>query len=216
MAPVLPLKSAFFTKEKTMTEKDRVENDREVVKERDNNPDPITGAPGSHPVGTGVGAAGGGAAATWAGAAIGGAAGGPIGAVVGGVVGAVAGAVGGGAVGKSVAENIDPTVEGDYWSKEYTARPYYENGMTYENDYAPAYRHGWESRSRYTGRKFDEVETDLKSDWEKTKAKSRLSWDKAKAAVRDAWDRVDRKVDRAAYPNDNRTASGMDSDRDRV
>src|SRR5690349_24504231 len=96
-------------------------NDRDAdnVKGRDTNPDPITGAPGSHPVGTGVGAAGGGAAATWAGAAIGGAAGGPIGAVVGGVVGAVAGAVGGGAVGKSVAENIDPTVEGDYWSKEY-------------------------------------------------------------------------------------------------
>ena len=60
-------------------------NDREVVKDRDANPDPITGAPGSHPVGTGVGAAGAGAAATWAGATIGGAVGGPVGAVVGGV-----------------------------------------------------------------------------------------------------------------------------------
>src|SRR6266487_6871524 len=64
-------------------------NDREneVVKDRDSNPDPITGTPGSHPVGTGVGAAAGGSAATYAGAAIGAAAGGPVGAVVGGVVG---------------------------------------------------------------------------------------------------------------------------------
>src|SRR3954466_6598444 len=103
-----------------MTEKTNPSNhDREVVKDRDSNPDPITGAPGSHPVGTGVGAAGGGAAGTWAGAAIGGAGGGPVGAVVGGVAGAVAGAFGGGAAGKAVAENVDPTVERDYWSKNY-------------------------------------------------------------------------------------------------
>jgi hypothetical protein len=199
-----------------MTDKTRVTNpnDREVVK--DANPDPITGAPGSHPVGTGVGAAGGGAAATVAGAAIGGAVGGPVGAVVGGVIGAVGGAVGGGAAGKAVAENIDPTVEGEYWSKTYASRPYYQTGMNYEEDYGPAYRHGWESRSRYTGHKFDEVESNLKNDWERTKDKSRLTWDKAQSAVRDAWDRVDAKVDRAAYPNDNRTASGMDSDRTRV
>jgi hypothetical protein len=201
-----------------MTEKTKnvSPNDREVVKDRDTNPDPITGAPGSHPVGTGVGAAGGGAAGTWAGAAIGGAVGGPVGAVVGGVIGAVGGAVGGGAAGKAVAEDVDPTVEGEYWSKNYTTRPYYQSGMSYENDYAPAYQHGWESRSRYTGRKFDEVEPKLKNDWESTKAKSRLGWDKAKMAVRDAWDRVDKKVDRAAYPDDNRTASGTSTDRDRV
>src|SRR6266851_3247743 len=47
------------------------------------NPDPITGKPGAHPVGTGAGAAGGGLA----GAAIGGAVGGPVGAAVGAAVG---------------------------------------------------------------------------------------------------------------------------------
>jgi hypothetical protein len=191
-------------------------NDREVVKERDANPDPITGAPGSHPLGTGVGAAGGGAAGTWAGATIGGAVGGPVGAVVGGIAGAVAGAFGGGAAGKAVAENVDPTVESEYWSKNYNARPYYETGMTYDEDYGPAYQHGWESRTRYTGRKFEEVEPELRNDWENTKAKSRLSWDKAKSAVRDAWDRVDQQVDRSAYPDENRTASGTSADRDRV
>src|SRR4051812_25803543 len=148
-------------------------NDRDDVQGRDANPDPITGAPGSHPVGTGVGAAGGGAAGTWAGAAVGAAVGGPVGAVVGGVAGAVAGAFGGGAAGKAVAENIDPTTERDYWSKNYNTRSYYETGYTYD-DYAPAYEQGYSSRARYGARTFDEAEPELRSDWERTKSKSRL------------------------------------------
>jgi len=183
-------------------------NDREVVKDRDANPDPITGAPGAHPVGTGVGALAGGLGA----GAVAGSAFGPVGTAVGAAVGAVVG----GYAGKAVAENIDPTVERDYWSKNYNQRPYYETGMTYESDYGPAYQHGWESRSRYTGRKFDEVEPELRNDWERTRDKSRLSWEKAKSAVRDAWDRVDNRVERAAYPDENRTASGTSADRDRV
>src|SRR4051812_26680344 len=68
---------------------------------RDANADPITGAPGAHPVGTGIGAAAGGIAA---GAAIGTVAG-PIGTAIGAAVGAVVG----GLAGKGVAERIDPT-----------------------------------------------------------------------------------------------------------
>ena len=55
-------------------------------KEGDANRDPITGAPGSHPVGTGMGAAAGGAAGAAAGTIVAG----PVGTVVGAVVGAVA------------------------------------------------------------------------------------------------------------------------------
>ena len=73
-----------------------------MVDEKSMNIDPITGAAGAHPVGTGVGAMGGAAA----GAAVG-AVGGPVGAVVGGVVGAVAGGLGG----KAVAESVNPTAE---------------------------------------------------------------------------------------------------------
>lgn len=68
------------------------------------NRDPLSGEPGSHPVGTAAGAAGGGAA----GAAVGMAAG-PIGAGVGAAVGAVAG----GLAGKATAEHFDPTEGGD-------------------------------------------------------------------------------------------------------
>ncbi len=65
------------------------------------NPDPITGAPGSHPGATAIGSASG--AAT--GAVIG-AIGGPVGAVIGGIAGA---AVGGG-VGHTAGESHDPSV----------------------------------------------------------------------------------------------------------
>src|SRR6478672_5784033 len=80
------------------------------TRDRDMNRDPITGEPGSHPVGTGVGAAGGAAA----GAAIG-AIGGPIGALIGGAIGAVAG----GAAGHTAGESIDPTGEEKYWRSQH-------------------------------------------------------------------------------------------------
>jgi outer membrane lipoprotein SlyB len=67
------------------------------------NLDPITGTPGAHPVGVGLGAAVGGIAV---GAAAGTVAAGPVGTVVGAAVGAIAGGLGG----KAVAEHFDPTV----------------------------------------------------------------------------------------------------------
>src|SRR5688572_24850157 len=123
---------------------------------RDSNRDPITGTPGAHPVGTGVGAASGGAA----GAAIG-AVGGPVGAAVG----LVAGAITGGLAGKGVAEKIDPTVEDAYWRKNYLKAAYVEHDIPYAN-YQPAYRVGYEGYSRYRGRKFEEVEPDLRRAYE--------------------------------------------------
>ena len=150
---------------------------------RDANPDPITGEPGAHPVGVGVGTAAGGAVA---GAAAGMVAG-PVGAVVGAIVGGVAGGYGG----KALAESIDPTAEHAYWEKNYQSRPYVDNTDTYDT-YRPAYQYGMESRSRYPGKKFDDVETDLASGWQSTGAKTKLGWDKAKHAARDAWDRVER------------------------
>src|SRR3954454_5907703 len=94
------------------------------VDKHDANRDPITGAPGAHPIGTGAGAAAAGAT----GAAIGAAVGGPVGAVVGGAIGAVAGGLGG----KGVAEKINPTVEDAYWRDTYTSRPYAKADLPYE------------------------------------------------------------------------------------
>ncbi len=65
------------------------------------NLDPISGEPGSHPVGTGLGAGGG--AVT--GAIIGSVVGGPVGGVIGAAIGGIAGGVGG----HEVAEGVNPT-----------------------------------------------------------------------------------------------------------
>ena len=167
-----------------MSDKDLNRND----KDRDANRDPITGTPGSHPIGTGVGALGAGAAGAAIGTVVPG-----VGNVVGAVVGTVVGAVAGGLAGKGIAESINPTEEDAYWRNEHKNRPYYESGRTYD-EYAPAYQYGWESRSKYEGRKFDEVESDLGRNWDRAKGKSSLGWEKAKHATRDAWHRVERAI----------------------
>jgi hypothetical protein len=172
--------------------KDKDNKNRESERGKDANRDPITGTPGAHPVGTGVGATGGGAA----GAAIG-AIGGPVGAGIGLVVGAVAG----GLAGKGVAEKIDPTVEDRYWRENYATRTYAERDVPYE-EYQPAYRTGYEGYGRHSGKTYEEVEADLQRDYERSKGQSRVGWDKARYATRDAWQRVeerqraDQKTDR--------------------
>jgi hypothetical protein len=157
------------------------------------NRDPLTGAPGAHPVGTGVGAALGGAAA---GAATGTVAG-PIGTVIGAAIGAVVG----GLAGKGVAEQIDPTVEDTYWRDNYSSRSYVDRGSSYD-DYGPAYGYGVAAYNRHAGRPFNEVESDLAQGWDKAKYGSKLGWDSAKHATRDAWERVSDRVERAV-PGDS-------------
>ena len=151
---------------------------------RNFNLDPITDAPGAHPLGTGLGAAAGGALA---GAAAGVVAG-PVGAVAGAVVGAVVGGLGG----KAAAEAINPTAEEAYWRDQYTKEPYYQAGRGYE-DYAPAYRLGYEGRSNASG-SFDDAHDHLSASWTGQRDRSTLSWQEAQAASRAAWQRADRQL----------------------
>ncbi len=151
------------------------------------NRDPITGEPGSHPVGTGIGAAVGslaglaGAAAT--GAALGTAVG-PIGTVAGAAIGGLIGGLAGSAAG----EDVNPTVEHAYWNENYKNRPYAEQGKSYDT-YKPAYDHGINAYSANEGRSFDEIEPQLSREW-KDSGNEAMSWDKAKPASRDAYDRL--------------------------
>lgn len=151
------------------------------VQSTDLNLDPISGATGAHPVGTGLGAAAGGAAA---GAAIGTVAG-PIGTAVG----AAAGAIVGGLAGKGVAEAIDPTAEDLYWQETYRTRPYVTSNTPY-SVYAPAYRYGWEARNEFGDRSWSDSEAELARRWADTPYASTLGWDSASPAIRDAWDRA--------------------------
>jgi len=123
------------------------------------NPDPVTNAPGSHPIETGIGAAIGGAAS---GLAVGTLTAGPVGAVVGAIAG---GAVAGGLAGKGVGELIDPTTEDNWIREAFRGRP--ENPT--EEELAAqrrAFRYGLAAQSRYPGQVFRDAEGDLRAGWE--------------------------------------------------
>jgi uncharacterized protein YcfJ len=167
-----PIKNST-RKGKTMDEKIRAEENE--------NRDPLTGEPGSHPVGTGVGTTGG----AVAGGAIGAAVGGPVGAVAGAIIGGVAGAYGG----HEVAEAVNPTAEEQYWRENHAAQSYATDEYDYEH-YAPAYRVGYQAVGKYPGKSFDEVEDDVALDYQKHEPGSALPWDRARPASRAAWDKV--------------------------
>jgi uncharacterized protein YcfJ len=151
------------------------------------NRDAITGTPGSHPVGVGIGAAAAGATGAAIGSVVPG-----VGTAVGAAIGAVVGAVGGGYAGKGVAEQIYPTEEDAYWREEYPRREYADRdrGYTYDIDYKDAYRFGYLAAHRYADYDFETVEPSLIEDWSQQHGSSRLEWSVARSAVRDAWTRA--------------------------
>ena len=92
-------------------------------------------------------------------------------------------------------DKITPDNDSDdsYYRTHWTSN-YASSGDTY-NDYDPAYRYGTQMRSdsRYSGRQWDDVESDLRSDWDtRYGSSSGSTWDKMKAAVRHGWDKVTR------------------------
>lgn len=164
-----------------MLDKKNPEKTVDLPPHGDRNPDPITDAPGSHPIETGVGAAIGGAAS---GIAVGAVAG-PVGAAIG----AAAGAVAGGLAGKGVGELIDPTTEDNWLRDTFGSRDYVRPGETFDT-YRPVYQYGGQAESRYQGRSFDEIEADLRNDWTARHNNSGMDWDRARGAVRDAYHRT--------------------------
>jgi hypothetical protein len=148
--------------------------------DKSRNPDLITGAPGSHPIGTGLGAVAGGAAA---GAAVGTVAG-PVGTIAGAAVGAVVG----GFAGKSVAEAVNPTAEAAYWRKNHVGQPY-ANGRSFD-DYGAAYQNGYNGYAEYgdQGGTYEEREAELRKQYEASGAK--LGWNEARPASHAAWKRL--------------------------
>jgi hypothetical protein len=144
------------------------------------NADPITDAPGAHPIETGIGAAVGGAASGMA-----------VGAVAGPVataIGAAVGAVAGGYAGKGIGELIDPTTEDTWLRDNFKSRPYAEEGDNFE-DYHPAFRYGALAESKYGDAGIDLMDKQLQSEWEATR-EHKMPWKKAKWAVKDAYDRT--------------------------
>jgi uncharacterized protein (TIGR02271 family) len=166
---------------------------------RDTNPDPITGAPGSHPVSTGVGAAAAGAAGAAIGSIVPG-----VGTVVGGVAGAIVGAVGGGYAGKAVGEMIDPTGTEEYWKENYKARPY-AKGTNYD-ELRPAYRYGATLADNCKTSEFDEARA--RREWEAYPEREGLPFERAKPAIQDEFNRRIQLKEEKLNVNKERVSAG--------
>jgi hypothetical protein len=145
----------------------------------DKNIDPITGAPHSHPVATGLGATLGTIFAAPASIA------GPVGTIAGATLGAVVG----GLLAKNIVDNVNPHEEAQFWREHFMEREYYVPGTTYDL-YAPAYRLGWEARSQYPDDEFEQIEESLGRLWESAQDNTHMDWAIARRAAKDAWDRV--------------------------
>ena len=130
-----------------------------------------------------VGAGGGMVAGVAAGAAVGSVVGGPVGAVVGGTAGAILGALGG----YAAVDAADPDY--GYWRDNFRSQLGLVGDYNFEDDYAPAYRMGYQGRALYAGKTWAQAEGDLQRDWDALKGGSRLSWEQAKTAGHAAWHR---------------------------
>jgi hypothetical protein len=82
----------------------------------------------------------------------------------------------------------DWETEQEYWRTNYSTRPYASAG---DFEYwQPGYRYGYDSAMKYQGRKWNEVENDLRTGWDRVEDRGQSTWEQVKDAVRDAWNRV--------------------------
>jgi hypothetical protein len=149
-----------------------------------------------HPTTTGdeIGEAAGGVSGVVMGAALG-SLGGPVGTVIGGI----AGAIGGWWAGRSIAEAAGSYSIGD----DAVYRNHYENSPNRlaDRDYesvSPAYRLGHLAAQNpdYRGRRFDDVEGDLRRGWTDVASRTYGDWDSVRGYANDAYDRSASSVER--------------------
>ena len=88
-----------------------------------------------------------------------------------------------GAAGKGPGEALNPALEEQHWRR--TA------GNEYEQ-FAPAYRYGWESAARpeNQGRRFDDIEKDLATNWSKARGSMKNEWSDVRQRTRAAFERA--------------------------
>lgn len=86
---------------------------------------------------------------------------------------------------------IEPTweTESQHWRTSWQSRPYATADRGFEY-YEPGYRYGVESATRFRGRRFDEVEDELRTGYDRYEHRGESKWEQVKDAVRDAWERV--------------------------
>jgi hypothetical protein len=83
---------------------------------------------------------------------------------------------------------LDWTAEDEYWRSNYKNRPY--TGPHAYDYWEPGYRYGYESAERHQGKRWEDVEHDLRTGWDRYEHRGASTWEQIKHAVRDGWDRV--------------------------
>lgn len=101
----------------------------------------------------------------------------------------------------------DPQAEDAYWRGAYNQRPGYVDGLGYD-DYAVAYRVGYEGRHRHRG-SYEDHAKDLAVEWERVRGESRLTAEQAQTAMRDAWERVERQLAEQGSTNKDTTRNDV-------
>jgi len=93
-------------------------------------------------------------------------------------------------------------IDDDSYFRQHFNSTYSATGGKYD-DYLPAYSYGSDMarNDRYTNRAWDDVETDLRSDWDTRNASGadQSTWEKMKSAVRAGWDRITNDDDDDGY-----------------
>ena len=76
-----------------------------------------------------------------------------------------------------------------WWRDNYSTRPYASADCGFDA-YEPAYLFSYHSLTRYHGRRWDQVESNLRSDWQHFEGRGQAKWESVKDAVRDAWENI--------------------------
>ena len=80
-----------------------------------------------------------------------------------------------------------------YWREQHNKQSFVKPDQKYEQ-YAAAYRTGYEGVSKYPGKTYEEIEDELALDYERADPGDALPWDHARHAVRAAWAKVSNEV----------------------
>jgi uncharacterized protein (TIGR02271 family) len=128
--------------------------------------------------------------------AAGGAAIGSLAGPIGTVVGALAGALGGWWAGKNVAENVsDFDSHDDYYRSHFTERAGKKTKLTYERA-KPIYQLGHLAslNPTYKGRRFEEIEPELRRGWTQDMSRQYGDWDTVRGFAAEAYNRGEERV----------------------
>jgi len=78
----------------------------------------------------------------------------------------------------------DDTAYRSHWTSNYAT-----TGTPYEQ-YAPAYSYGSTMAGQYRGRQWNDVESDMRTQWEARNSGSPSTWEQFKGAIRHGWDSI--------------------------